>query len=187
MTQNNLQNLDDSTLWNEVLQGNKQALEMIYTRYYDSLYRYGLCYYGNANIVEDCIQDLFVSIFENKTLRSVTFVQAYLIKSLRNLILCQLQKTKSESLDQYSFDIAIDDTMLTSIFHKDDQDLLLSKKLTSSYNSLSENQRHIIYLRFVRNLSYSEISDILKINEQSAMNLISRTIGKLRDSLKKDN
>lgn len=187
MTQLNLQTSEDTILWNEIIQGKKQALEMIYTKYYNSLYRYGMCYSGNENLVEDCIQDLFVSIFENKTLRSVQYVQAYLIKSLRNLILHQLQKTNCESLDEYSFDVAINDTMLTSIFHKDDQDLCLSKKLTAAYKSLSDMQRHIIYLRYVRNLSYSEISEILNINVQSAMNLLSRTLGKLRDSVvKKD-
>lgn len=186
MNQDRLQKLDDATLWEEILQGSKQALEVVYTRYYDSLYRYGMCYYGDSNIIEDCIQDLFVSIFENKTLRSVEYVQAYLIKSLRNLILSQLQKTKSESLDDYSFDIAVDDTMLSSLFHKDDQDLRLGKKLILAYHSLSETQRHVIYLRFVRNLSYNEISDILNINVQSAMNLVSRTLAKLRDGVKVD-
>ena len=50
-------------------------------------------------------------------------------------------------------------------------------------DSLTERQKEIIYLRFVHDMSFDDISQIMDINTQSARNLISRSLQKLRDNI----
>lgn len=50
-------------------------------------------------------------------------------------------------------------------------------------DSLTERQKEIIYLRFVHDMSIDEISQIMDINTQSARNLISRSLQKLRENI----
>ena len=45
---------------------------------------------------------------------------------------------------------------------------------------LPSRQQEILYLRFVRELDYVEIGEILGINYQSAKNLLSRSLAKIR-------
>ena len=45
---------------------------------------------------------------------------------------------------------------------------------------LTGRQKEIIYLRFVHEMSFEEISEIMEINIQSARNLLTRSMEKLR-------
>ncbi len=62
-----------------------------------------------------------------------------------------------------------------------DEDLLQKNKLTKSLKMLSDRQREAIYLKFIQELTYDELCEVLEINYQSAKNLISRTLIKLRE------
>lgn len=176
---------NDASLWNEIRIGNKQALGILYGRYFDSLFSYGLMYTKKTETVEDCIQDLFISIFENKSIKPVCYVQAYLLRSLRNRILADINNNITEELKEQAFDLAIEEDVLQHIFPHDDESLYLSKKMMNGFRSLNENQKNILYLRYVKELSYNEIAEILDINPQSAQNTLSRTLIKLRDIVKK--
>lgn len=52
--------------------------------------------------------------------------------------------------------------------------------------TLSPRQKEAIYLKFVSNLSYEEISKVMQMNYQSARNLVFRGLEKLRQSYPKD-
>ena len=45
---------------------------------------------------------------------------------------------------------------------------------------LTGRQKEIIYLRFIHEMSFEEISEIMKINIQSARNLLFRSMEKIR-------
>ena len=45
---------------------------------------------------------------------------------------------------------------------------------------LTGRQKEIIYLRFIHEMSFDEISEIMEINIQSARNLLARSMEKLR-------
>lgn len=45
---------------------------------------------------------------------------------------------------------------------------------------LTGRQKEIIYLRFIHEMSFDEISEIMEINIQSARNLLVRSMEKLR-------
>ena len=83
------------------------------------------------------------------------------------------------TIDDLPFDFAVEDFFLTH-FQESDDDLLQRKKLQIAIEKLSARQREIVYLRFIRELDYNEIGDFLGINYQSAKNLVSRTLVKLR-------
>lgn len=174
-------NSNDTDIWNMFLGGKKDALQILYVKYYDLLYNYGLRIYPDKDFVKDKIQDLFVRLYTNPNLKQTEYVRAYLICSFRNILLDELtalSKYRATSLD--SFELSIEDEMLEKIFNKDDNQLDISKRLTNAMSQLLANQKMIIYLRYVKGLSHKEISIILKINEQSSMNLLSRALTKLR-------
>ncbi|MEG2514243.1 MAG: sigma-70 family RNA polymerase sigma factor [Bacteroidaceae bacterium] len=180
----NLTNMSDSLLWEHLIKGDNQALEFIYTKYYKSLYHFGLRFGCDAASVEDAIQDLFVYLFNNRNLKPVEYVQAYLLRSLKNRLLVHYSKSSNHiPLDGFSFDIPVNDSLTEMLFHDDDDQLLLSKKLLKVLQGLSETQKQILYLRFIKELNFREIAEVLAINPQSAQNLIIRTLFKVRNML----
>jgi RNA polymerase sigma-70 factor (ECF subfamily) len=50
-------------------------------------------------------------------------------------------------------------------------------------NNLTNRQKEIVYLKYYQNLSYEEVSEIMKINYQAARNLLYQTIKTLRSLL----
>lgn len=184
MQQDSYQNMEDTTLWNLMRKGHIKPLEVLYKRHYELLFNYGLKYYPDEELVKDCIQDLFVKLCNSTHLSATDYVRSYLLKSLKNILFDKLSSLKStEDLSELSFELKMDDVSLEALFKDNDEDLLLSKKLHEAYRSLPDNQRMAIYLRYIKGLSYKEIAEVLDINAQSSMNLVSRALAKLRSKM----
>lgn len=85
-----------------------------------------------------------------------------------------------QDIDALPFDLKAEDSFFT-LFSENDEDLLQKHKLQKALEKISPRQRESIYLRFIQELDYEEIGAILEINYQSAKNLVSRTLIKLRE------
>lgn len=179
--------VSDIDLWNNFIAGNKSVLEIIYRRYYPSIFNYGIVLCNDKELVKDCIQDLFMKIYKSEKLRPTTSVQAYLLKSLKNIIIDKLATHKQTvDIDSLNLDFYVDDSELESLFSKNDNDLRLSKQLVNAYKRLNNNQQNAIYLHFIKGLTWSEMSEMLNISEHSAMNLVERAVAKIRILIEKD-
>ena len=101
----NLTKEQEQTLWKDMISGNKKSFEDLYKQYFQALINYGLRITKNENLIEDAVQELFISIWNNRTnLSEVNEVKFYLFRSLKNRILRQLEKDifdKSEDIDVY--------------------------------------------------------------------------------------
>lgn len=174
--------LTDTELWNLFLSGDKKALAYIYSQQYKLLLGYGVKLIPDIELVRDCIQDLFVKLFTNrKNISSTQHINGYLIRALKNRLYDEMSTTvEMLTLESLPFDFKADDFFL-SRFAENDHDLLERKKLQKAIDKLSSHQREVVYLRFVRELSYEEIGEVLGINYQSAKNLLSRTLVKIRE------
>ena len=160
------------------------VLEILYRRHYNLLLNYGMKFYPDTELVKDCIQDLFIKLHQSNRLSPTECVRAYLLKSLKNLLKDKLASLKeTEDVEAISFSLSIEDATLTALFRKNDEEIRLSKQLLRAFRQLPVNQREIIYLRFIKGLSYKEIANVLGIAPQSGMNLVSRALAKLRTLL----
>ncbi|RHJ94035.1 RNA polymerase sigma factor [Parabacteroides bouchesdurhonensis] len=173
--------LTDIELWECFLSGDKEAMAYIYGKQYQPLLAYGMKIMPDYEMVRDCIQDMFVKLYINrKNLSATIHVNTYLIKSLRNRLYDEMSVSMNKlTIDDLSFDFTTDDFFLTHFLENDD-DLIQRKKLQNAIEKLSPRQREIVYLRFIRELDYNEIGEFLGINYQSAKNLVSRTLVKMR-------
>jgi len=48
--------------------------------------------------------------------------------------------------------------------------------------SLTPRQKEVLYYKYMKNLTYDEIGEIMQMNYQSILNLIQRSIKKLRET-----
>lgn len=178
--------LSDDELWS-LLNGNSRraALSVLYQRYYELLYNYGMKCYTDSELIKDCIQDVFVKLHQGKYLAPNVTVRAYLLRAFHNAFLDQLanlDKNADKFLEE-GLQIPDDQNFFDEIFSLSDEDIKYTQALHNAIMALSPNQKRILYLHYVRQLSYKEIAEALNISIQSAMNLNNRALTKLRTIL----
>lgn len=175
---------NDTELWNAFRRGDEQAFAQIYRNYVKVLYRYGLKITPDTALIEDCIQDLFIEIWDSRARLSETdSIKFYLFRVMRRKIykrLTQQSSTPYESLDVA--DILTVDSFESVLIQ--DQEMATHKdKLQQALALLPVRQREAINLRFFHGFSYEQVADIMDINLQSVHNTIQKAMKLLRAHL----
>lgn len=176
----------DIKLFERFIAGDKDAMEALYKKYYDLMLNYGLKCDPDKDLVQDCIQDFFITAFGNHGIHSgnIVSVRAYLLRSVRNKLHDKtVLRKKLYSIDDIGFNLPADEDLFAQLFPKNDDETKMAREILKALSSLSPNRKTALYLRYVKGFSHKEIADVLNINEQSSMNLISRTFAKLRELL----
>jgi RNA polymerase sigma factor (sigma-70 family) len=174
----------DVIVWDRFRNGDDASFSILYEIYSDYLYRYGRKLMPDEEKLKDCIQDLFVALYENRqNLPAIDNVLFFILKMLRNRIIDTYRKERrlvyvsSEELqfsENYYFDPEDDDSEMGNE---------ILEKMEKTLNALNPRQKEAIYLRYKMDLSYGEIARMLEINYQSARNLIHRAVSKIRSEM----
>ena len=183
------QSLDDSTLWLSFKKGNDLAFSILYNKYVQRLYSYGMHSCRDKDLVLDCLQELFTLLWDRREkLSEVTCVNYYLFKSFRRLLMKRLTVGRKflislSDRDSYGFDFSPsqEDALI-----EEEWETERNKKVRNSLHSLTKRQREAIYLKFFNQLSYHEVAAIMDLHVDSVYNLISKSIDLLRKKLKGD-
>jgi RNA polymerase sigma factor (sigma-70 family) len=167
-------------IWEKFKKGESSAFETLYSCYIDELLQYGSRFTRDISLVEDCIHDLFIRLYERrKKLTSPNSLKAYLLSSLRREILTNLKRKDvvQEQVPESEFvlDIDIEQAIIRSEIKKEQV-----QQVQQVLDNLSDRQREAIYLSFYNGLSNDEIAQILEINNQSVRNLLSQGIKRMK-------
>lgn len=176
----------DSDLWNEFISGSDEAFHLIYNTHIQSLNKFGLHFTTDEYLVQDCIQDLFIDLHKYRSkLMKTNNIKLYLFVSLKRKII--RAKGKEEKY------VKITNENISFIYpltNDDDTENEVQGKrvelLEKAMNELNNRQREAVYLRYVSELTYEELAEVLQVNYQSARNLIYRSMEKLRESCRKN-
>ncbi|MGL4292936.1 MAG: RNA polymerase sigma factor [Bacteroidales bacterium] len=165
-------------LWNSFQKGNEEAFTTLYEVTFRQLLNYGLHICKEREVVEDCIQDLYVRIYLKEIKPDdPDKIRAFIYKALKNSLLNILQRNnKSISLDEELSVFHLSYTIEEELFSDHDMKL----RLESLLMSLTEREREIIYLRYVHEMKIEEIALIQNMNTQSIRNSLTRSFSKVR-------
>ena len=172
--------MEEKELWNKLRSGETKAFEEIYRKYFSLLYRYGKSFSKDQSTIEDCIQQMFIDIWNSRERLSETnAIKPYLFVSLKRRLFHSLKKNKrvsEQEIEEIHFEaeLAIDQIMINNEMKIEQIDAL-----KSAFSNLSDRQKEILYLKYYSNMSYDEISETMDLNYQSARNLVSRALVKL--------
>lgn len=174
---------EDKRLWEQMKKGDDEALATLFKRYYALLYDYGIKISHRQELVKDCIQDLFAYVWKKRsTLSMADSVPAYLIVSLRRLLLKSIERfdqkeTVYQEFSQYQFDNAFSSE---DILIRNEEIDAVKKVLQQAINKIPTRMREALYLKTYSELSYKEIAVIMQINSQVARNYVSEAFRRLR-------
>lgn len=177
-------NKKDSKIWNGIRKGNKQSLSQLYFLYQETLFTYGCAIINNRELVKDCLQELFLDIWNRKNrMPQVIHVKSYLLKAFRRIL---IRKIKKESPEIYSgyFEFVEFEESPEELIIKNEYDQSLCSYISKKLAQLPPRQKEIIYLRYYQDLGYDKISEIMGLKPQAAWNLFSRALNKLKQLVK---
>lgn len=174
------------TYWNQIRKGDDRAFSCLYNDHADLLFAFGMKIVSDESLIYECIQDLFVYVFEARMRMSEPVsMRAYLCVALKRILIKKICKDKQKCEvawdDQkhgaYSFDLEID---VESAIIKSEMQREELYNLQQALNDLSPQQREVIYLKYNKNCTNEEISEILGVSNQIVRNISSRALIKLR-------
>ena len=174
---------EDFALWNQFLEGDEKAYLYIYKLYAQDMYSYGMLFTTNSELVKDCLHDVFIKIHRNrKKLSQVDNIRLYLLKAMKNYLFDVFDKKKelfhNDTIEPvFSPEYTIEDKII-----RQEELHYQSRKIRQMLESLTPRQKEVIYYRYMKNLTYDEIGEIMQMNYQSILNLIQRSIKKLRET-----
>ncbi|MCI9125522.1 MAG: RNA polymerase sigma factor [Eubacterium sp.] len=143
---------------------------------YDRIYRY--CYYKiqHVALAEDITQETFLHYLE-KEKTDVERPLAYLYTIARNLCVDELRKRKI----QEALESKIDHFSDTG---RDMQSVVTDHiVLQQALQLLTEEERELVILRFVNDVSAADLAVIYGISRFAVYRRVSRTLGKLKRSM----
>jgi len=183
--------LSEDNLIESLKRGDPGALESLFSVYKDKVYNTALSYLQNEQDAEELTQDVFIEIFNSASKfkgDSALSTWIYRITINKSLDVIKFRKRKKRF------------AVFTSIFKKDDESTDIeipdfihpgietelkerSAVLFKALDSLPENQRSAFILSKLENLSYKEISEVLKTTVPAVESLLSRAKQNLRKIL----
>lgn len=176
----------DTQWWIEMKQGDEAALGILIKKHFNSLLNYGYRFVKDEDFVKDCVQEIFIEIWQRREKVSVPdSVKAYLLSSVRKKVLREnyrQQINREESgFTEISERIAGFDRSVEWILIENETVTEIREKVKRSINHLSKRQQEVLYLQYFQNLSREEISEIMNINLQSVSNLIQTAFNSFRN------
>jgi len=165
----------------DITSGDLNSYSRVYTYYFKKLYNYGKKFTPDTDIIEDCIQDIFLTFWKNKgQLSTAEKLNSYLISSFRYTLFRQLKKAKKIIAEQESFepDFSVEHFIIRQEIGEE-----LQKNFRSAIQSLTARQREAIFLRFYEGLSYEEIASIMNISVKGAYKIMARSLEALKEAL----
>jgi RNA polymerase sigma factor (sigma-70 family) len=174
---------EDLHLWNEYRGGNADAFGALIRVHYSDLLHYGTRFTRDADLVKDCLQDLFLELWINReTISETSFVKYYLLKALRRKLTRRIGRSRyTGSWEELHFDSLFSGVhpVETSIIREEGM-AELTKKMKNALTGLSKRQQEVIYLRYYMDADIDEIAEIMSVHRQSVYNLLHDSLKKLK-------
>jgi len=144
----------------------------------DKLFRLAKSILRNADAAQDAVQELIMKLWEKRSiLDEVENIQAFTMRSMRNLCLDTIRKNRDE--DELPVEIEyVEPNPYQQTEQKD-----LASKIRSMIDNLPELQRTIIRMRDVEEMDISEIAYITLLTENAVSVNLSRARQKIRDQI----
>lgn len=148
-------------LFEEIRKDNNEAYHTLYTQFYASLCIYALRYIQDKDVAQDCVQEVFLKIWENRDAISITnSVRSYLLVSVRNMCLNLIEKQKLQ--------LSYEQHILTTYDPFEEDDLYsieeLTKLIEDAINKLPQKYQKVFRMSRFENLKNKEIAEKLNIS-----------------------
>ncbi len=174
--------------WLSLKKGDDKAMAILYKLYANKLYNYGSKFTNDQDLIKECIQELFVTLWTRRAfLSEPPSVRNYVFKAFRLSLFKKahmLQKqVRYKETEHYTFhaSISIEEEIISG-----EDNAALQSRLQATLEQLTARQREAIFLKFYEGLNYEEIAEVMDISVKGAYKVMARAIDALKDKLDRE-
>lgn len=173
---------NDSDLLNSARNWSKDALEKIFELYASALYNYALRLGHDPIMADHIVGDVFAKLLEQMASGKgpTTNLRSYLYQSTYHMIIDHGRSSRRNAPLEVAD--AGDTSMYSKRARQEDQ-AMFDMILRVMRNDLTEDQRHVIVLRFLEDFSLNETAAILGKEVSNIKVIQGRALEKLRKGL----
>lgn len=178
-----MEELSDEKIAGAVQAGDAEAFGVLIERYEAKLKRYARKFLNYQEEIEDLVQDVFIKSYTN--IQSFDMDQRFspwIYRIAHNTFVNELKRKKRGSFVFFDADTILPQLPAKETADSEALDSELRAELDSLLTELSVKYREIIVLYYFEELSYQEISEVLKIPVTTVGVRMSRARKKLRTS-----
>ena len=176
---------DDGWLLAQMREDNYAAFSSLYEKYIRVLTSYGFRFTSDLQVIEDCIHDLFVWVWQHRQTLSIQHsLKSYFLKSVRLAILKVTGRQQRFMITGDHPDSFVDGIASCDEYDMEAEDqMILQQKLAAYISHLTWKQREVIYLRFYQGLNFEEIAHNMDLTIKACYKLMGRAISELRKTV----
>jgi RNA polymerase sigma-70 factor (ECF subfamily) len=178
----------DEALAARIQKGDSEPLGILMERYEPKLLRYGRKFLSGGEDIEDIVQEVFLSVYQNiKSYDSSRGFSPWIYRIAHNAFVNELRRRSRQPVRFFGFEF---DTFVphpvqeaTQIDEQEQQEF--KKLLEQGLAEISPAYAEILILRYLEELSYQEIAEVLHIPLGTVSVRIARGKKALEDAYKK--
>jgi RNA polymerase sigma factor (sigma-70 family) len=163
----------EEDIWTDFKNGDHQAYEFMFKKYYNLLLSYGLKINRNTEETKDCIQQLFAGLWESRQrLGSNNSIRSYLSASLRRIILRRI-KDKFQYVNIEDINPGFHTDISAELkYIKSQREIEQVTLLSNLIQGLPDRQKEALYLKYYGDYSFGEIAETMGITTRGVYKLL---------------
>lgn len=188
------EDLKDVVMIDNISKGDMKAFGELYSKYYKVVFKKLLMLFGDTEKAKDLASEVMIKAKENVDKFNVESgsgkVDGWIKTIAHNAFLDIKRKEKASGsflfLDKedVSFEIKEESKNIEQSLIESEDLKIKDKKLQNAFAKLKDIEKQVVILRFVENLSYDEISEILNIDSSDLRVVWHRVKVKLEKRMK---
>ncbi|RTY86243.1 RNA polymerase sigma factor [Flavobacterium sp. RSP15] len=162
----------DDNLFQKIRNGQYEAMEIFFSRYYIRLCRFGLSYETNFCLVEETVADVYIQLRNNRKLLDT-------IKNLKSYIYVIVKNNLKTARKSEQYRRQIDDTSTTLFLSSRAQEIIENENnklsiylIIKALGFIPKKSRQAFKLSKIDGLKYKEIVEILNVTSKTVENHI---------------
>ncbi len=186
----------DKKLWRKIQKGDEKSFAELYDLYVEKLYKFVFLKINNPAKAEEIVQDIFLKLWklgQDEAKREVRNVLALLYKMARFAVIDYYRSTNAAkakeivSIDELAASQELEITVDIEQEEEMDQQYTL-EQVKRALADLPEIYKDVVMMRFMDEMDYKEIAEVIGKEEGNVRVLVHRALKKLREILnsKKD-
>ncbi|MFJ8265658.1 sigma-70 family RNA polymerase sigma factor [Peribacillus asahii] len=158
--------------------GDDKAFLKLFLQCEEDIYRMAYVYVKNKDDALDVVQEVAYQSFKKiATLKKPEYFKTWVMKITMNCAINLVKKNKKVVLLKPEFE---------EFVGSNDEDIPLSLSLQELMDTLQEDEKSVILMRFYNDNTLKEISEALEIPLGTAKSVLYRALNKLRKNYKKE-
>ena len=178
--------MTDEELASAVQAGNPDMFGLLMERYQEKLLRYGRKFLSTPEDIEDIVQDVFVSAYQNiQSFDATQRFSPWVYRIEHNAFVNGLRKKSRNPLVYVDFDTFLAHQVYDDPAMREREQKEIENMLEKSLEGLDYKYREVLILYYLEDMSYKDIAEILQVPQGTVGVRLKRAKASLRKEFEK--